>query len=164
MSDNIDNLAQSFFIVLIFCSVLNDSYSIMNNYFNNEHVQKKMKYYNNVYTVAKNILTKNYESDSDGTIIIDEGVKENIKEDKNKEDKNKEDKNKVDKNKEETSKKENKPDLVEEYIEKNNEVNNNPEIIYKKDHIIVNKIKKEHKELKEHKKNIKEEKVRKIKS
>ena len=70
MNDNIDNLAQSFFIVLIFCSVLNDSYSIMNNYFNNEHVQKKMKYYNNVYTVAKNILTKNYESDIDGTIII----------------------------------------------------------------------------------------------
>jgi len=78
MSDNIDNLAQSFFVVLIFCSVLNDSYSIMNNFFNNDHVQKKMKYYNDVYTAVKHIFVNNYENDSDGSIIIDEFRKENI--------------------------------------------------------------------------------------
>jgi len=78
MSDNIDNLAQSFFVVLIFCSVLNDSYSIMNNFFNNDHVQKKMKYYNDVYTAVKHVFVNNYENDSDGSIIIDEFRKENI--------------------------------------------------------------------------------------
>jgi hypothetical protein len=53
----------------------------MNNFFNNEHVQKKMKYYNDVYTAVKHVFVNNYESDSNGCIIIDEFKKDSIKED-----------------------------------------------------------------------------------
>lgn len=41
--NDIDNLAQSFFIVLIVCSLMNDSYVVVNNLFNNTYIKKKGK-------------------------------------------------------------------------------------------------------------------------
>ena len=40
-NENIDKLAQSFFLVLIFCSLLSDSYIIFENFIKNDYVKKK---------------------------------------------------------------------------------------------------------------------------
>ena len=40
-NDSIDNLAFAFFSTLTFCSILSDSYIILNNFLNKNHVKKK---------------------------------------------------------------------------------------------------------------------------
>ena len=42
-NENIDKLAQSFFLVLIFCSLLSDSYIMFENFIKNDYIKKKNK-------------------------------------------------------------------------------------------------------------------------
>ena len=179
-NDNIDNLAQSFFITLIFCALLNDSYSIINNFFNTEYIQKKMKYGNYILTAIKYIFTNDYEKDKRGNIVIKKILNEKdnickkiegiIKENpievlqQKKEEIKEKISNIVNNISHKIIEEDNVKNLeVESNIymniekkEKEKEVVEEQEIIEKK----VHKVKKD----KEHKKNIKEEKFRKIKS
>jgi hypothetical protein len=75
-SDNIDNIAQSFFAVLIFCSLVSDSYILCDAFLNNEHIKKKINYCNKIYRITVDLFFNNYEKDSEGNIIIN---KNNIK-------------------------------------------------------------------------------------
>ena len=72
MSSSIDNIAQSFFMVLIFCGVMSDSYIIFNNFFKNDYVKKKTNYYKKIYKVVVGLTLNNYKNDTDGNIIIDD--------------------------------------------------------------------------------------------
>jgi hypothetical protein len=76
--NDIDNLAQSFFIVLIVCSLMNDSYVVVNNLFNNTYIKKKVNYSNKIYKIAKNMIFNNYEKDEKGNIIIND-IEEKLK-------------------------------------------------------------------------------------
>jgi hypothetical protein len=79
--NDIDNLAQSFFIVLIVCSLMNDSYVVVNNLFNNTYIKKKVNYSNKIYKIAKNMIFNNYEKDEKGNIIIND-IEEKLKKNK----------------------------------------------------------------------------------
>ena len=50
-SEDIDRLAQSFFIVLISCSLMNDSYILINDFFKNNYVKKKINYIKNIFDI-----------------------------------------------------------------------------------------------------------------
>jgi len=79
-SDNIDNVAQSFFIVLIFCSVMSDSYILFDNFLKNNYIKKKINYSKKIYKIAHSIFFNNYKKDNKGNIIIGkEKEKENNK-------------------------------------------------------------------------------------
>jgi len=52
-NDNIDNLAFSFFSLLTFCSLLSDSYIIINSFLKNNYVKKKI---NNIKNISKVIF------------------------------------------------------------------------------------------------------------
>jgi len=77
--NDIDNLAQSFFIVLIVCSLMNDSYVVVNNLLNNTYIKKKVNYSNKIYKIAKNMIFNNYEKDKEGNIIINDIEEKNKK-------------------------------------------------------------------------------------
>jgi len=68
---DIDRLAQSFFIVLISCSLMNDSYILLNDFFKNSYVRKKINYIKNICDISYNLAFNNYKNDNDGNIIID---------------------------------------------------------------------------------------------
>ena len=70
-NDHIDNLAFSFFSLLTFCSILSDSYIVINNFFKNDAVKKKINYFNKVFKVVVGLSFKKYKNDNDGNIIID---------------------------------------------------------------------------------------------
>jgi hypothetical protein len=71
-TQNIDKLAQSFFIVLVFCSVASDSYIFMNNILKNSYVKKKINYVKKMYKIARGLTLQNYVNDEEGNIIIDD--------------------------------------------------------------------------------------------
>jgi seryl-tRNA synthetase len=147
-NDNIDNLAQSFFITLIFCALLNDSYSIINNFFNTEYIQKKMKYGNHIFTAVKYIFTNDYEKDKRGNIIIKKKneIKETI--------------SKLINNISPQSTEDEHIPYIEEIVNDTEKLKEEVEEVMEEPEIIEKKI---HKVKKEHRKNIKEEKIRKIK-
>ena len=66
-----DNLAQSFFVGLIFCSLLSDSYIIYNDILKNNYIKKKVNYVKKIYDVVVGISCNNYKNDNNGNIIID---------------------------------------------------------------------------------------------
>ncbi len=78
-NDNIDNLAFSFFSLLTFCSVLSDSYIVINNFLKSNEVKKKMNYLNKVFKVVVGLSFKKYKNDEEGNIIIDNENAENQK-------------------------------------------------------------------------------------
>jgi hypothetical protein len=75
-SQNIDNIAQSFFIVLIFCSLVSDSYLLFDNFIKNDYIKKKVNYCKKIYKITVDLFFNNYEKDNEGNIIIN---KKNIK-------------------------------------------------------------------------------------
>lgn len=75
--DNIDNLAFAFFASLAICSILNDSYTIFNNFLKNNYVKKKLNYCKKIKTVIFGLLFNQYENDKEGNIIIDEKISTN---------------------------------------------------------------------------------------
>ena len=70
-SEDIDRLAQSFFIVLISCSLMNDSYLLLNDFFKNNYVKKKINYIKNICNISYNLVFNNFKNDKEGNIIID---------------------------------------------------------------------------------------------
>jgi hypothetical protein len=76
-SENIDKLAQSFFIVLVFCSVASDSYIFVENLLKNNYVKKKVNYFKKIYKVIRGLTFNNYINDEEGNIVIDENIIEN---------------------------------------------------------------------------------------
>jgi hypothetical protein len=76
-SDNIDNIAQSFFFVLIFCSLVSDSYIVFDNFLKNNYVKKKVGFLKKIYKITINLFCNNYEKDNDGNIIINK-LTENV--------------------------------------------------------------------------------------
>lgn len=75
--DNIDNLAFAFFASLAICSILNDSYTIFNNFLKNNYVKKKLNYCKKIKTVIFGLLFNQYENDKEGNIIIDKIISTN---------------------------------------------------------------------------------------
>ena len=71
MTDTIDKLAQSFFLALILCSLMNDSYIIIINFTNNTYIKKKVGYIKNIINIAYNLSFNNFKKDTDGNIIIE---------------------------------------------------------------------------------------------
>ena len=70
--DNIDKIAFIFFSALTFCALMNDSYSLVHNFFKNDYVKKKMNNMNKIKKVFFGLLFNNYKNDEDGNIIIEE--------------------------------------------------------------------------------------------
>ena len=76
--ESIDRLAQGFFISLIFCSLMSDSYITINNFIKNDYIKKKINYFNKIYKVIVCLTFNNYKDDNEGNIIIEENSKSNI--------------------------------------------------------------------------------------
>jgi hypothetical protein len=70
-NENIDKLAQSFFILLVFCSLLSDSYIMFNNFLQNNFIKKNINYYKNIYKIIVGVSFNKYKNDEDGNIIIE---------------------------------------------------------------------------------------------
>jgi hypothetical protein len=70
MSDTINNLAFSFFSGLVICSLLSDSYIILNNFLKNNYIKKKIDYYKNIYRIIVGLSLNSFKNDQDGNIII----------------------------------------------------------------------------------------------
>jgi len=118
-TQNIDKLAQSFFIVLVFCSVASDSYIFINNILKNSYVKKKINYLKKMYKIARGLTLQNYVSDHEGNIIIDDDdINTNTKKDINKDEED------INKDEEDINKDEediNEKDINEEDINKDEE-------------------------------------------
>jgi hypothetical protein len=71
-TESIDRLAQSFFMVLVFCSFVSDSYIVFENFLKNNYVQKKLNHYKKLYKVVCGLSFNNYQNDEEGNIIIDD--------------------------------------------------------------------------------------------
>ena len=71
-SDSIDNLAFSFFSLLTMCSLLSDSYIIINDFFKNTYIKKKINHIKNIGKVIFGLSFKKYKNDDDGNIIIED--------------------------------------------------------------------------------------------
>ena len=70
-NDNIDKIAFAFFSSLVICSILNDSYLIVNNFFKNSYIKKKISYLTKIYKVIVGLSTNNYKNDDNGNIILE---------------------------------------------------------------------------------------------
>ena len=70
--DNIDKIAFIFFSALTFCALMNDSYSLIHNFFKNDYVKKRMNNMNKIKKVFFGLLFNNYKDDEEGNIIIEE--------------------------------------------------------------------------------------------
>lgn len=71
-TESIDKLAQSFFIVLVFCSMASDSYIFIENLLKNNYIKKRINYAKNIYKVVRGLTLNNYINDDEGNIVIDE--------------------------------------------------------------------------------------------
>ena len=69
-NDNIDNLAQTFFITLVFTSLLSDSYIVFTDFMKNNFIKKKIKHVKKMFDVFTGLAFNNYKNDKDGNIII----------------------------------------------------------------------------------------------
>ena len=72
MSENINNLAFSFFSGLVICSILSDSYIILNNFLKNNYIKKKINYFKNIYKIIIGLTLNSFKNDDNGNIIIEE--------------------------------------------------------------------------------------------
>jgi hypothetical protein len=72
MSENINNLAFSFFSGLVICSILSDSYIILNNFLKNNYIKKKINYFKNIYRIIIGLSLNSFKNDDNGDIIIQE--------------------------------------------------------------------------------------------
>ena len=70
-NDNIDKIAFAFFSSLVICSILNDSYLIINDFFKNSYIKKKISYLSKIYKIIIGLSMNNYKKDDDGNIILD---------------------------------------------------------------------------------------------
>ena len=115
-NDNIDKIALAFFSSLIVCSILNDSYSIINSILKNNYVKKRIDYCKKIYKVIISLSLCNYKKDNDGNIIIDNEMEDINKTSKNNTKSIK--KENITKNSKDDSKKN-----IKEIITKNNDEN-----------------------------------------
>ena len=72
MNDYINNLAFSFFSGLVICSLLSDSYIILNNFFKNNYIKKKINYIKNLYKIFISLASNSFKNDEEGNIIIED--------------------------------------------------------------------------------------------
>jgi len=70
-NDNIDNIAFAFFSLLTFCSILSDSYIVINEAFSNTYIKKKFNRFKNFTDVVMGLSFHKYKNDKEGNIIID---------------------------------------------------------------------------------------------
>jgi hypothetical protein len=66
----INNLAQSIFIVLSFCSIISNIVIYSDKLMENNEINKNFKKINNTYTVLKEYFFNNYKEDDSGNIIF----------------------------------------------------------------------------------------------
>ncbi len=81
--DPTDNLAQSFLIGLVFCSLISDVYIGVNSFINNDELKKNITYVNDVIHAVSSFSLNKYEELNDGSICIS-NEKEQINNDKKK--------------------------------------------------------------------------------
>ena len=67
----INNLAQSSFIVLLFCSIISNVVIYSDKILENNEINKNFKKINNTYTVLKQYFSNNYKEDDKGNIIFE---------------------------------------------------------------------------------------------
>ena len=70
----INNLAQSIFIVLTFCSVISNVVIYSDKILENNEINKNFKKINNTYTVLKEYFFNNYKEDDSGNIIFEKNI------------------------------------------------------------------------------------------
>ena len=70
----INNLAQSIFIVLSFCSVISNIVIYSDKILENNEINKKFKSINNTYSVLKEYFFNNYKEDNNGNIIFENNI------------------------------------------------------------------------------------------
>jgi hypothetical protein len=76
-NDNIDNLAQTFFVTLVFTSLLSDSYIVCSDFMKNDFIKKKLNYAKKIFNIVTGLSFNKYKNDEDGNIIIDNKVSTN---------------------------------------------------------------------------------------
>ena len=84
-NDGINTVAQSFFFILIFLSLLSDTYIMLNNIVEKKYVKNKIEYIKNIYNLTKNLLLNKYEENNNCIMInsnlnINEDIKKDINE------------------------------------------------------------------------------------
>jgi hypothetical protein len=70
----INNLAQSIFIVLSFCSIISNVVIYSDKILENNEINKNFKKINNTYTVLKEYFFNNYKEDDSGNIIFENNI------------------------------------------------------------------------------------------
>lgn len=70
----INNLAQSSFIVLLFCSIISNVVIYSDKILENNEINKNFKKINNTYTVLKQYFSNNYKEDDSGNIIFEKNI------------------------------------------------------------------------------------------
>jgi hypothetical protein len=70
----INNLAQSIFIVLSFCSIISNVVIYSDKLLENNEINKNFKKINNTYTVLKEYFFNNYKEDDSGNIIFEKNI------------------------------------------------------------------------------------------
>jgi hypothetical protein len=70
----INNLAQSIFIVLSFCSIISNVVIYSDKILENNEINKNFKKINNTYTVLKEYFFNNYKEDDSGNIIFEKNI------------------------------------------------------------------------------------------
>lgn len=70
----INNLAQSIFIVLTFCSIISNVVIYSDKILENNEINKNFKKINNTYTVLKEYFFNNYKEDDSGNIIFEKNI------------------------------------------------------------------------------------------
>ena len=70
----INNLAQSSFIVLLFCSIISNVVIYSDKILENNEINKNFKKINNTYTVLKEYFFNNYKEDDSGNIIFEKNI------------------------------------------------------------------------------------------
>lgn len=77
-TEPIDTLAQTFLFGLVFCSLLTDVYVFFQSSTNDKQMKKRIDYYSDVYKAVTSVGLNQYEVDLDGTIKIENELKETI--------------------------------------------------------------------------------------
>jgi hypothetical protein len=75
----INNLAQSIFIVLSFCSIISNVVIYSDKILENSEINKNCKKINNTYTVLKEYFFNNYKEDDSGNIIFEKNIEIPVK-------------------------------------------------------------------------------------
>ncbi len=70
----IDEISQSIFFVLSFCSIISNIYIHGEKILENNEINKNFKKINNTYTVLKEYFFNNYKEDNNGNIIFEKNI------------------------------------------------------------------------------------------